>query len=332
VRIAASPYELKAKSAVGTSAGATRQGALLRFDFDEFGPGYADCHPWPELGDAPLSEQLARLARGQFTRLSERSYAQARVDAQARALGRGAFGDLALEGGIRSHVLAGNALDVSAADLDHYRRSGFSLVKIKAGRSIAAEVIRLRELAGWAVGQGMKLRVDLNASPGGEDAMRLLDAMTAAPRGIDFIEDPTPFDEDAWSQLKRRFPFRFALDLAAGSAPAMVPECVDVLVLKPAIQDAEAVVHSANRPGLDFVVTTYLDHPLGSTAAAWHALRVERLSGDRLEACGLMTHMNYQPTAFSGACRSEGDRWLPPRGTGFGFDDELRACAWTQLS
>jgi len=79
VRIAASPYELKAKSAVGTSAGATRQGALLRFDFDEFGPGYADCHPWPELGDAPLSEQLARLARGQFTRLSERSHAQARV-------------------------------------------------------------------------------------------------------------------------------------------------------------------------------------------------------------------------------------------------------------
>lgn len=332
MRVAASPYELKARSALGTSATAARRGALLRFEFDEFGPGYADCHPWPELGDAPLAEQLATLARGRFTRLSERSYAQARVDAQARALGRSAFDDLDAAAGIRSHVLAGNALDVGPADLDNCRAAGFALVKLKAGRSVEAEAARLRDLARAAVERGMKLRVDFNGSPARDDAVRLLDAMSVAPRGIDFVEDPTRFDQEVWTDLKARFPFRLALDLAEPRPAELIGDCVDVLVLKPAVQDATAIVHSANRPGLDFVVTTYLDHPVGSTGAAWHALRVEQLSGDRLEACGLLTHLNYEPTAFSRACRSSGDRWLPPDGTGFGFDEELRDCQWSDLA
>ena len=332
MRVAASPYELRAKSPLGRSATSTRRGALLRFEFEELGAGYADCHPWPELGDAPLAEQLATLARGGFTRLSERSYAQARADAQARALGRSAFDDVDAAAGIRSHVLAGNALDVGAVDLDRCRAAGFALVKIKAGRSVESEAARLRELARAAAERGMKLRVDFNGSPAPDDAIRLLDAMSVAPRGIDFIEDPTPFDQSVWTHLKARFPFRFALDLAAARPTGLIGDCVDVLVLKPATQDATAIVHSANRPGLDFVITSYLDHPLGSTGAAWHAFRVEQLSGDRLEACGLMTHMNYEPTPFSRACRSKGDRWLPPEGTGFGFDDQLRACTWSELS
>jgi o-succinylbenzoate synthase len=332
VRVAASPYELRAKSALGTSAATVRHGALLRFEFDEFGPGYADCHPWPELGDAPLAQQLATLGRGGFTRLSERSYAQARVDAQARALGRSVFNELDTDAGIRSHILAGNALDVTPADLERCRSAGFSLVKIKAGRSADREVVRLRELTHVASTHGMKLRVDFNALPTPDDAERLFAAMAVEPRGIDFVEDPTPFDEAIWSQLKARFPIRLALDLAGARSGEMIAECVDVSILKPAIQDVAAVVHAANRPGLDFVVTTYLDHPLGSTGAAWHALRVEQLSGDRLEACGLMTHLNYEATTFSRACRSRGDRWLPPAGTGFGFDSELRGCSWSELS
>jgi O-succinylbenzoate synthase len=153
-----------------------------------------------------------------------------------------------------------------------------------------------------------------------------------APAAVDFIEDPIPFDPDHWADLKARFPFRLALDMAASAPPAMLPDCVDVLVLKPAIQDATAVVHQTNRPGLGFVVTTYLDHPLGGTGAAWHAFRIEQLSAGRLEACGLMTHLNYQSDPFSRACRRNGDRWLPPLGSGMGFDDELAACGWSPLA
>ena len=59
-----------------------RRGALIRVD-----GGFADVHPWPELGDAPLDEQLALLARGETTPLTRASLHWARVDADARARG-----------------------------------------------------------------------------------------------------------------------------------------------------------------------------------------------------------------------------------------------------
>lgn len=337
MRVAVSPYELTACAALGRSQGAVRRGALLRFTFPEFGDGYADCHPWPELGDAPLDEQLRTLARGGFTRLTERSFGQARVDAQARAAGQSAFDKFDAAAGIRSHVLAGNASDFAdparaAAELEHLKDEGFTFVKVKAGRDPVRDAQALGFLAVAASELRMKLRVDLNASASAEDAARLLGALAPYAGAVDFIEDPLPFDADAWSSLKSRFPFRLALDLAGGAGMDVVPDCVDVLILKPAIQDATAVVHQTSRPGLGFVVTTYLDHPVGSTGAAWHALRIEQLSGARLETCGLMTHMNYEATAFSRACRRGGDSWLPPDGTGMGFDEQLAACAWSPLA
>jgi O-succinylbenzoate synthase len=332
VQVAASAYALAAASALGRSAGAVRHGALLRFTFPEWGYGYADCHPWPELGDAPLDEQLRALARGRFTRLTERSYGQARVDAQARCARESAFQQFDVAGGIRSHALAGNALTTTHADLDRLRQEGFTCIKIKAGRDPAREAPMLTALVRGAWERRMKLRVDLNASPSQDDAARLLGALGAEPRAVDFIEDPIAFDVDRWSALKARFPFRLALDCAASGPSASIPDCIDVLILKPAIQDATAIVHQVNRPGLGFVVTTYLDHPVGGAGAAWHAYRVEQLSAGRLELCGLMTHLNYESTAFSRACRRDGDHWLPPIGTGMGFDDELAACTWSVLA
>jgi len=54
-------YTLVPRRSLSPLAGARpRAGALLRA-----GDGFADIHPWPELGDAPLDEQLARLARSE---------------------------------------------------------------------------------------------------------------------------------------------------------------------------------------------------------------------------------------------------------------------------
>ena len=49
-------------------SGVVREGALLRVN-----DGFADVHPWPTLGDAPLDEQLALLARGELTPLTRAS-------------------------------------------------------------------------------------------------------------------------------------------------------------------------------------------------------------------------------------------------------------------
>lgn len=334
MQVAVSPYALTAREPLGRAQGATRRGSLLRFTFPEYGDGYADCHPWPEFGDASLDEQLRVLARGAFTRLTERSFGQARVDAQSRCAGQSAFQQFDAARGIRSHVLAGNALQIGPSDLDGLARDGFTVVKVKGGRDPEREAGSLAVLARAAAERRMKLRVDLNASPSLADAHSLLDALSIEPSAVDFVEDPVAFDAEVWSGIKSRFPFRLALDLADTPAtPAStVPDCVDVLVLKPAIQDASAIVHQTSRPGLGFVVTTYLDHPVGSAGAAWHAFRIEQLSGDRLEVCGLMTHLNYDATDFSRACRRAGDRWLPPAGTGMGFDEQLAARDWRPLA
>ena len=48
------PYELTPKRRLSAiAADAPRQGALVRIE-----DGFADVHPWPELGDEPLDGQL----------------------------------------------------------------------------------------------------------------------------------------------------------------------------------------------------------------------------------------------------------------------------------
>jgi O-succinylbenzoate synthase len=56
------PYEL---ISINQSLG-MRQGALLKIVFADHLVGYADCHPWPELGDIPLAEQVALFSQGHF--------------------------------------------------------------------------------------------------------------------------------------------------------------------------------------------------------------------------------------------------------------------------
>src|SRR6476659_4640671 len=70
-------YELTPKRRLSAVADAgPRRGALIRVD-----GGYADIHPWPELGDLPLDEQLALLARGETPSLTASSLEVASIDA-----------------------------------------------------------------------------------------------------------------------------------------------------------------------------------------------------------------------------------------------------------
>ena len=85
-------YELKPKRRLSAvAAEGPRHGALIRVD-----DGFADIHPWPELGDAPLDEQLAMLARGETTPLTRASLKFAAIDAAARRDGRGLFEGLTI--------------------------------------------------------------------------------------------------------------------------------------------------------------------------------------------------------------------------------------------
>jgi O-succinylbenzoate synthase len=126
-----------------------REGALIRA-----GDGFADVYPWPELGDAPLGEQLARIARGE----DHPALHHARVDGEARARGVSLFAGLTIP---ESHW--------PGADPP----AEFDTVKLKGIASVPPRV---------------RLRIDFNAQLTPDEFL----ALPLPRERIDFVEDPCP--------------------------------------------------------------------------------------------------------------------------------------------
>jgi len=274
----------------GVAREGAREGALLRVPHHG-GDGFADLHPWPELGDLPLDEQLALLVRGEPTRQTRASLRFAELDGEARRRGVSLFEGLTIP---ESHW-PGNEPP-----------AGFDTIKIKGVQPVPPHV---------------RVRIDFNATLTPEEFLEV--AKTLRKEQIDFIEDPCPYDEAIWRELQTKTGLRLALDLAA-TAKATPPPTAHrqpptVIVHKPAIQ-TEWPNHK------DIVVTSYMDHPVGQYGAAYTAA-----THDVNPRCGLFTHVLYEPDAFFERVRSEGARLLPPGGTGIGFDDLLENLPWTSI-
>lgn len=267
-----------------------REGALIRVS-----GGYADVHPWPELGDAPIDDQLAMLARGETTALTAASLRFAQIDAEARRAGRSVFEGLSIP---PSHWLFS----------DGGVPRGFDTVKVKLGPE--SDVDELRVLAGY------RLRLDFNGTLEPREFTRFMSRIPPdVAESIDYVEDPCPYDGATWRSFRERFGVRLALDRRVAG------DGVDVLVVKPAVQEMPAA------DGRPIVVTAYMDHPLGQFAAAWVAARHR----DRVDRCGLLTHVVYEPDGFIERIENNGPELLPPAGTGFGFDDLLEKIPWKAL-
>ena len=220
-------YSLKPRRPLSALAGAApREGALLRV-----GDGFADVHPWPELGDAPLDEQLALLARGETTPLTRRSLWFASV------WRHDLFDGLTIP---RSHWPGSDPPD------------GFDTVKIK--------------MPGGTLPDGYRLRLDFNASI---DCATFAALAPTLPRErIDFVEDPCPYDAATWRHLREETGLRLALDRAkvvsASRRPQRRRPAADVLVVKPAVEDVP-------NTDLPIIITSYMDHPIGQLHAAYVA-------------------------------------------------------------
>lgn len=277
----------------GVAADGAREGALLRVRTDAGAEGFADLHPWPELGDLQLETQLGMLARGETTAQSRASLHLAHVDAEARARGVSLFDGLTIP---ESHWPGSDPPD------------GFDTVKIKG-------VV-------MPVPDHVRIRIDFNGTLTAEEFLEI--AKTLPRERIDFIEDPCPYDPQTWDSLREKTGLHLALDLAAldfaVDGRTVMPGTYDVMVHKPALRtdwpDAD----------VEIVVTSYLDHPIGQFGAA-HAAATHQVAA----RCGLMTHVLYEADAFIERIGCAGARLLPPKGTGLGFDDLLEGLPWTTL-
>ncbi|HEX8169625.1 MAG TPA: enolase C-terminal domain-like protein [Thermoanaerobaculia bacterium] len=204
-------YTLKPRRRLsGVARDGVREGALLRV-----GDGYADVHPWPELGDAPLDEQLARLSRGELTPLTRAALHHAQIDGEARRRGISLFAGLTIP---ESHWPGPDP------------PPGFDTVKLKSIDVIPNDV---------------RLRIDFNARLTPDEFVRI--AQKLPRERIDFIEDPCPYDAKVWRDLEHRTNLRLALDRSIAPPTAPAPS---VIIHKPALSatfpqtTAEVVVTS----------------------------------------------------------------------------------------
>ena len=298
-------YTLRsARGLNAVSARTEHEGALIRV-----GEGFGCLHPWPELGDLVLADQLEILAAGGRTALIDGALRCAEADGRARQEGRPLFHGPTPE----SHWLA-----LPGDDPEKAREDGFTAVKLKVGDELGQNLQSARL---WA-DSGFRLRLDANESLDLATFFGFWKDLGDLCERVDFVEDPVPWHPAIWEEL-RKFDVPVAVDREAESRfrPG------DVAVIKPAVSDW--IPRSPER----FVVTSAMDHGLGQLWAAAEASRLaEGPEGVRLSGCGLLTHRCFESDPFFERLRCDGPRLVPPGGTGLGFDDLLEGLPWKRLT
>jgi O-succinylbenzoate synthase len=204
--------------------------------------------------------------------------------------------------------------------------AGFTTVKLKAGRDLAAEKKLLEAMS--AEFPTLRWRIDFNESIELEAVTEFLLALSEKTRAaIDFVEDPCPFSESGWSALYQKTRIQLAVDREATTTSA----AAQVMVIKPAVDEPFLLGEAAISHNQRVVLTSYMDHPVGQAFAAWEAARLELQLPGLVGICGLQTHQLFEPNEFTEALGPWSPEFKAPDGLGLGFDDLLAAQPWTRL-
>ena len=185
------------------------------------------------------------LERGETTPLTRRSLALAKIDGDARERGVSLFAGLTIPA-------------------SHWPGSDpppqFDTVKIKSIDRIPDRV---------------RLRIDFNARLRPEEFMLIAEGLPS--ERIDFVEDPCPYDGPTWVALREQTGLPLALDRLVAE------EGVDILIVKPAIQDIPETRKS-------IVVTSYMDHPVGQLFSGQDRSDVAGLQDRHLRKARIAVH------------------------------------------
>ena len=312
-----SRYRLKARGLLNSiSRRREFEGALIQID-----GGFGCIHPWPELGDPPLEKCLADLAGERRWPIVRRAVCCAEYDRVARIYDHSLFEEMEVP---QSHA---TLIKGDPAELARAVEAGFTTIKLKTGRDLAAESRFLNEMT--AEFPTARWRLDFNeALESGEAAEFLLGLAAATRAAIDFAEDPCPYSETTWRALRRQTKVPLAVDREATTLSV----AAQVMVIKPAVDEPFLLGEAAIRHNQRVVFTSYMDHPLGQTFAAWEAARSELQFPGRVGLCGLQTHHLFAPDAFAETLGPWSPVFKVPDGNGLGFTDLLDGLPWMRLS
>jgi O-succinylbenzoate synthase len=285
------------------------------------GGGFGCIHPWPELGDPPLTKCLEDLAGVRRWPVVRRALRCAEMDAAAREHDDWMFEDLEVPPSHATVVRAEPGAIESAAAL------GFTHVKLKAGSDLAAEADFLTQM--HAAFPDLRWRLDFNETREATEVAGFWQGLAPAlQRQIDFFEDPCPFAEGVWNDLRRN---HRGLRLAVDREASPLSDAADIVVIKPAVDEPFLLGDAANDRGQRVVVTSAMDHPLGQTFAAWEAGRLGVFFPGITDICGLQTHHLFEKSAFSERLGAWKPEFQAPEGSGLGFNDLLEELPWRRL-
>ncbi len=320
IKIEYSAYILKK-----VDVNASRVGALLKVEWPE-GTGYADLHPWPEFGDAYLKEQLKVLSehfkskqQTPLSKLQTQSLKFSHLDAVSRSEKKSIFSGLEIP---NSHYLITREEQITEKNLLNVTKENFTKIKVKVGGEPLIAAISVSELAG---NTSQKLRLDINAQWSASEFKSFADKIPKEFKTrIEFVEDPFHSAEEHWAILSETYGMTFARDFEDGNS-------YGVRILKPAAEDIFEVA-SGEKSDVKFVVTSYLDHPVGQVCAAFESAKLKLQFGERVLDCGLLSQNVYEPNEFSKDFPARGPKMLGIEGTGFGFDNILKQVRWQRLT
>lgn len=307
-------------------------GLLLKLTDETGQSGYASYHSLSAFSDLEAQEMLLSLKENREESQLLKSYLH--QDLQSRKLEMDALAGAFL---IENHKLLLNFTQLNLNSLQVYVNEGFRIFKLKMGSNIEQESKWIQNLIVYFQNHKIKLRLDFNEALGFEEFDSWCNRYVFHQHGIiDYYEDPCVYDESQWTRWK---------DLGLCLAKDLV-DCkyfektdfpgVQVLVLKPAkLNIVEWLKRLDNPNDYKYVVTHYMDSPLGVAQAVASAIRFKFFVKDRLITCGLLPveqlQMPLVADVFKSHIKTSGPHLVIDGGLGLGYEKEMNSVNWQPL-
>lgn len=329
MKISIAKYQLTPRSTLNSLVTAhkkPREGVLLKIQWLDGRIGYADLHPWPELGDLSLDEQLQDLKKGRISTQLEQSIWCAAQDSKLREAKKNIF---EVGSRVANNYTLSDYKSAPGGILDEIKKADFKTIKMKAGLNLEEEAAFVARMAAAQ----FKVRLDFNSVLTWQSFHRFLGLLTPrAKLAIEYIEDPFPFDPESWKKANELIPL--ALDrevkrIKWDDYSSEVP--FRYLILKPAQDDVDRTIQKTIHFRLKVAVTSYMDHTVGALHALGVAMKLQKDFPSMMTEAGCLTHNLFQLDEFSAAVNTSGPFFQKTQGYGIGLEKELNSVLWQDL-
>lgn len=289
-----------------------RKGLLICVEDQAGVRGYADLHPWPELGDNDLDS----------VGMQHPLFQAAISNAQADLVARSANTSL-LEGAdkIFSHFLCS---DINSKNIEsrlkslEQSQSCYSKIKVKCGSDLEAELLFLEKCLDLFAGE---IRLDFNSSLTATEYRKFIARFSDnLQKRIEFIEDPCRFDAGQWHELHQIIPL--ACDFPQIENLTLSKWPFAYRIVKPSRMKPESIDFWKNA-GINIVVTSSMSHGLDILQSLAVALKFP----DQVH--GLQTFDLYQRDEISSSFSVLGPYIKGIQiNKGLGYASELERLEW----